>query len=268
MKYLLPVLAILTTATPIAIAEEPLKVLYLTGGGYHDYEGQRTVIETGLPARLNINIETAMVEGGIKAAELHPKTAEPEWYKGYDAILYNICNCGDSKDKKITDALVVAQKEGKTPAVLMHCTMHCQRFEESGEFPKLLGITSTHHEQHAPVTVTNIHPGHPVMKNFPTKWELAKEELYRVLDTQPEAVPLAVGISGEEKPHTVIWSHTYNGVPVIGTTLGHFTETVANDVFLDLISRSLLHVTGHLNEDGSAAEGYAPAPTPAEPTDQ
>ena len=54
-----------------------------------------------------------------------------------------------------------------------------------------------------------------------------------------------------------MWTNVYNGkTRVFSTTLGHNNDTVADDKYLDLVTRGLLWATGHLNDDGTPATGY------------
>ena len=54
-----------------------------------------------------------------------------------------------------------------------------------------------------------------------------------------------------------MWTNEYNKkTRVFATTLGHNDATVADDRYLDLVTRGLLWATGHLTDDGKPAAGY------------
>ena len=57
----------------------------------------------------------------------------------------------------------------------------------------------------------------------------------------------------------VAWTNEYgpNKTRIFSSTIGHNTETVTDDRYLKLITRAVLWSTNHLNEDGTAAAGYA-----------
>src|SRR5205807_402572 len=94
----------------------------------------------------------------------------------------------------------------------------------------------------------------------------------RVLDT---AHPLARGKqivkqrNGSEKANTfvVIWANEYGPkkTRVFSTTIGHNSATVKDPRYLDLVTRGVLWATGHLNDDGTPATGYAPQASRARP---
>ena len=56
----------------------------------------------------------------------------------------------------------------------------------------------------------------------------------------------------------VVWANEYGPkkTKIFSTSLGHNNETVADDRYLDLVSRGLLWTTGNLTEDGWAKAGY------------
>ena len=87
-------LVIALCITPLAqaeesVSEEPIKVLQIVGENHHDYENQKVIIAEGVSKRVNSTWTT-----------LHHKTKEaakeyldsPDFAKGYDVVLYNICH--------------------------------------------------------------------------------------------------------------------------------------------------------------------------------
>jgi hypothetical protein len=71
-------------SAPAAGAERkpPLKVLFLTGGGYHDYEKLAPFLTNELSRLANATFE---IKFGIDA--LH----DPKFADGYDAVFYDVC---------------------------------------------------------------------------------------------------------------------------------------------------------------------------------
>lgn len=232
-----------------ASAEEaPLKVLHVTGGGFHDYDGQQKIINETLQAAIpGIEITTAMVEGGRQAPELHPVFEKEDWYEGYDLVIYNMCNSANTNNPELVERITAPHHAG-LGAVAIHCTMHCFRPDETGKWHDFLGIESRNHEAHAPVKVTFADIDHPILKGLPETWEYERGELYRVISEGERIVPLAVGISGEEKEHTVVWTNTYGEGRVFGTTIGHYNETMLEEEFQTLLKNAVLWVAGKLEE--------------------
>jgi type 1 glutamine amidotransferase len=56
----------------------------------------------------------------------------------------------------------------------------------------------------------------------------------------------------------VAWINDYQGTRVFSTTVGHNNKTVADDRYLDLVTRGLLWACGKLDEQGVIAPGYGP----------
>lgn len=230
-------------------AVKPLKILLVTGGGYHDYKGQSKILTDGLQSRINCEV-TVNMSGNAK----HPAFAAEGWAKGYDLVIHNTCNSADTSDEAQVKIITDEHKNG-TPGAVVHCAMHCFRPNGPHEYQKFLGVVSRAHEGHHPVTITKKEK-HPVMAGFPDKWTTPKGELYRIIDVMPGVTSLAVGEAGEKKQHMCYWVHQYGKAKVFGTTIGHHNETMSEDIYLDTLARGILWATGKLGEDGKPAEGY------------
>jgi len=257
LETLIAGLVALACVLPLRAEEQPLKVLYVTGGGWHDYPAQLEILTQGLKDRIHVLITAKLVDGGMKAPARHPAYEGKDWAKGYDLVIHNTCNSADSDDPEWVENIVQAHRDGGVPAVFVHCAMHCFRPDASREWQALLGVTSRNHEAHHPVTLTPLAPDHPVMKGFPARWTTPKGELYRILEMGPGAVPLARGVAGEKQDHVCVWTHTYGQARVFATTIGHHNETMSEPVYLDLIARGSLWAAGKLGGDGKPLQGYA-----------
>lgn len=235
--------------------EPPLDVLYVSGGGYHDYETQKKIIPEGLRKRVNVNIEVSHVSGGKSARKKHKAFKQKNWSEEYDLVMYNICNSANMNNPEWVKRIVRPHKEG-LPAVFIHCAMHCFRPDKSREWQKLIGVTTTNHEGKHPITMTNLKPNHPIMTGFPDEWTTPKGELYRIKNVWENTVPLAKGVAGEKKEHTCTWINKYGKGRVFGTTIGHHNETVRKDTYLDMLGRGMLWAAGKLQDNGKPAPGY------------
>ena len=68
---------------------KPLDVLYVTGGGYHDYTRQEIILREGLSQRANITWTTwkgKKTKAGVP--ELYLKKG---WADDYDVVIHNGC---------------------------------------------------------------------------------------------------------------------------------------------------------------------------------
>ena len=265
---------------PRAQVPRPLRVLLIAGGCCHDYAAQKDVLKAGIEARIRAEVEIAYTPDKSTKA-VFPQYDAADWAAAYDVILHDECSAGVT-DRDYVKRILAAHRYG-VPAVNLHCAMHSYRW---GEFRKpvklgddnagwfeMLGIQSSGHGPKLPVEITFTDEKHPITLGM-EDWTTGNEELYNNVQVFESAHPLASGrqsvlprrksTSGrpEAKPReavaVVAWTNTYGPrkTKIFSTTIGHFTETVADDRYLDLVSRGLLWVTGHLGEDGQAEDGY------------
>lgn len=241
-------------AVPAADPPRPLEVLYITGGCCHDYDAQKALITRGLAERARIRC-TVVHEGGTSTNHRLSIYDKPDWSKGYDVVFHNEC-FADVKDPAFLEKIVSEHAKG-TPAVLMHCAMHCYR-AGNDEWFKFCGITSPGHGPHYAYTAKLLKE-HPVLAGLPREWEVPKEELYYCDKIWPTATPLVEAMSTDRNAmQTCVWTNQYGKARVFGTTIGHYAETVATPEFLGLVTRGTLWAAGKLDADGTPAEGYDP----------
>ena len=242
--------ALAFTAVSASAADEagaPIKALYVTGGGFHDYDGQTVIVQESLAAHLpSLELIVNAVPSNRDAPAIHPAFEGDDWADGYDLVIYNMCNSGRQTDDDYV-ARIVAPHHAGLPAVVIHCTMHQFRPDETGKWNAFLGIESTAHERGAPVTVTLTKPDHPALAGLPETWSYPKGELYQVISEGDNVVPLAVGVSSEEVEHTIIWTNTYGEGRVFGTTIGHANETMLEEEFQTLLKNGILWALGRLD---------------------
>jgi type 1 glutamine amidotransferase len=238
---------------PIARADEPdrpIRALLVLGGCCHDYAHQKDIISKGISERANVEW-TIAYDPDTGTKHLNPVYEKDDWSQGYDVVVHDECTA-DVKDLKVIDRILKPHREG-LPAVVLHCGMHCYR---SAGWPdkvtpwfEFTGLQTTGHGAQLPIGITFIDKESPITKNM-TDWTTIHEELYnniagKLLDT---AHPLARGTQTYKKggkdiidDDVLVWTNLYNGkTRVFATTLGHNNETVANDRYLDLITRGLL----------------------------
>ena len=233
---------------------KPLRALLVTGGCCHDYASQKKILSEGISARANVEF-TVVHEGGDSREHRVSIYEKPNWAAGYDVVVHNEC-FGAIKDDAFVEGITAPHKAG-VPAVVLHCSSHSYRAASTDEWRALVGITSRSHEKKRDLKVRTMKADHPVMKGFPEVWENPEDELYKNEKVWPDVVPLAQAYGEDtKKDHTVIWLNTYGKARVFVTTLGHENATMANPVYLDLVTRGLLWTCDKLKDDGTAAEGY------------
>jgi len=250
-----------------ASTPKPLRALLVIGGCCHDYAKQKDIIKAGLEARTRINVDVLYTEDTGTRFRF-PEYENPDWAKGYDVVIHDECTA-DVKDAALVENVVAAHRNG-VPAVNLHCAMHSYRVGifnspvEPGSpdalWFEMLGLQSSGHGPQEPIAITFTQPDHPITKGL-AGWTTGKEELYNNHTVFPTATVLANGTQGSQEA-VVAWTNHYgpNKTRVFSTTLGHNNETVADDRYLDLITRGLLWTTGKLDDAGQPAAGFqAPA---------
>jgi type 1 glutamine amidotransferase len=257
----LAALVILSPLTPAADkdkpAVKPIRVLLVIGGCCHDYAKQKDLISKGLSARANVEV-TIAYDSDTTTKHLNPVYEKADWAKDFDVIIHDECS-SDVKDEDLINRILQPHKDG-LPAVVLHCGMHCYRskgYPEMTPWFEFTGLHTNAHGKQLPIEVNFVDKENPITKGL-ADWKTVNEELYnnitgKVLDT---AHPLVRGKQGKDDT-VVVWTNTYNKkTRVFCTTLGHNNETVADDRYLDLVTRGLLWATGHLTDDGKPAPGY------------
>ncbi len=137
---------------------KPTKILYITGGGYHDYKNQVKILSEGIGKRTKIEWTTfSHVKdfSGLKE----------NWADAYDVVIHNQCWAAFKDVSKIDD-FVKKQKDAGVGVVVIHCAMHTFRSTKTKEWDKLVGVESTRHGAHFPIHVKTLKSDHPIMKGF------------------------------------------------------------------------------------------------------
>ncbi len=244
----------------IAADAKPLKVLLVVGGCCHDYSHQKDVLKAGLEKRINVEV-TIAYDPDNSTRHLNPIYESDDWAKGYDVIIHDECSA-DVKDMPTVKKILKPHLEG-VPAVVLHCGMHCYRTpgwnkaETPTPWQELLGLQSSGHRRQAPIEVTYVDTDHAITKGL-ENWTTINEELYNNFAGKllPSAHALARG-KQDNNNDVVTWTNIYNDkTRIFCTTLGHNTQTVNDDRYLDLVARGLLWSCGKLKDDGSPADGY------------
>ncbi len=260
---------------------KPLKILLVLGGCCHDYETQKMLLKVGIEERINAVVD--IEHNPDKSTEARfPIYEKDDWADGYDVVLHDECSANVTEGpyvKRILDA----HRDG-VPAVNIHCAMHSYRWgnfkepvklgDDNAGWYEMLGLQSTGHGPQSPIDITYTDASHPLTKGL-ENWTTINEELYnnvRVFDgahalasgkqiqmpRKKKGQPADPNAKGVEANAIVAWTNEYGPkkTRIFSTTIGHNNETVADARYLDLVTRGLLWVTGHLEEDGTPAEGY------------
>ncbi len=223
--------------------ETPMKILLITGGGWHDFHAQKTILTEGLGQRLRVEF-TVDDEAGTDPTAVPSRFPNPDWAAGYDLVLYNISLSRD-QTAETAQAIIDSHVKHRVPAALLHGSVHSYRFAENPNWFRFLGGRSMRHERQHPFANEVLDPDHPVMAGFPDPWRQPQGELYVIEEIFPTATPLAHAYGVEtETRHPTIWVNEFENVRVFVTTIGHHNETMAADTYLDLLARGILWAVG------------------------
>jgi uncharacterized protein len=231
-------------------APAPLKVLFITGGGYHDYNKLAPHLTTELGALVNATFD---VKFGLEV--LH----NPKFADAYDAVIYDVCD-DEAPDDTLANALQTA-KAGK-PSVLIHCAVHAfRKSPKISDWEAFCGMRSKVHDPFGPFSVTKLDSASPITRAFPADWSTAGDELYQTISINPESHQLLKAKSPKDgREHIVCWTYQYGNGRVFATTLGHDMKTAATSDYLRLLANGLLWSCGKLEADGKAVAGYGRVP--------
>ncbi len=243
----------------IGQAQEPIRALLVLGGCCHDYKTQQTLLTEGISKRANVQWKIAY-DSDKGTTHLNPVYENDDWANGFDVIVHDEC-CADVKDAKIIDRILAPHRKG-VPSVILHCGMHSYRGEgypDATPWFDFTGLASTGHGPQSPIQITFTDRDNVITKGM-EDWLTIKEELYnnsagKLHDT---AHALATGQqtfkdrNGDEVTATavVVWTNLYQEkTRVFATSLGHNNETVADERYLDLITRGLLWSVDKLDKE-------------------
>jgi type 1 glutamine amidotransferase len=248
--------SLFATAQTEPSSVEPIRVLYVTGGGYHDYRGQERIVTEGLSARANIEWTVDFEAGNSNNHQL-TRFEDPDWHQAFDAVIYNMCFAGVT-DVEYIERFTWDHYESGTAALVLHCAMHSFRDAETDQWNRLIGLESYHHErEQRPIEIQSLGQDHPAMIGFPSTWVSPRDELYIVRETYPNLTPLTLAYGEEtQRHHIVMWANQYGQARVIGTSAGHNNAVIADSVFLDFLARGLLWTVDRIQPDGRPQAGY------------
>jgi len=231
---------------------EPIKVLIVTGGCCHDYDAQTQLLIDGI--RAYANVEFDVVQEGRGTQHVHSIFKQENWTAGYDVVVHNECSADVSDD--IGRAVAKEHYDSGVGAVMIHCAFHTFRVMEGEEWRSALGATSYRHTHQKPITIVFDEPDHPILAGT-EEFVTGDEELYIIDKVFDHAVPLAIGIQGDET-YPLMFANEYGNAKVFSVTVGHNTATFEIDEFMHIVAKGVLWSSGKINDDGTAMDGYGP----------
>jgi len=262
-KILLTFLVVWSGEVQAADPVTPLRALLITGGCCHDYAAQKDILKSGIEARAHVVVDQVH-SGDTSTAPPLAIFGNADYAKGYDVVIHDECAAAIS-DPAIIAAVLAPHKKG-IPGVNLHCAMHSYRIgdpkvvaglgSERSMWFSYLGIQSSGHGPKQPLAITTVDAKHPIAIGLGwDSWTTGNEELYNNVQLMSTAMPLHRSTqtvkqkdgTQQEAMAVVTWTNDFGGTRVFNTTVGHYNETVADDRYLDLVTRGLLWSCDKLN---------------------
>jgi uncharacterized protein len=243
-------------------SDRPIRALYVTGGGFHDFEAQEKIVPPGISARTNI-VWTIDHTAGKSQTMLIPRHQTTAWADSFDVVVYNM-SFSQVVDPQWIERIAYAHRDKGVAAVILHGATHSYRRSTTTAYKELMGAVSMRHDTQREFRIERIAPDNPIVKALPKEWGPGSDELYNIDKTWPSATPLIQAWSIESEKHfPVAWTNTFGKAKVFVTTMGHTNRTMSEPAYLDLVTRGLLWTVGKLAEDGTPLAGYgAPKTSP------
>jgi type 1 glutamine amidotransferase len=239
-----------------AQAARPIRALYVTGGGFHEFVKQEAIVPPAVARQVDVTW-TIDHSAGTSTEVLIDRHKDTAWTKDVDVVLYNM-SFSHVVDVPWIERLAGAHRDSGVGAVILHGAVHSYRRSTSRAWGELMGAFSMRHDTQRPLMVEVVAKDHPIMRGVPANWVTTKEELYELERVWPGMTPLAQAHSVESKrTYPLMWTNTHGKARVFVTSLGHNTEMIADPVYLGVVTRGLLWTIGRLQDDGTPAPGYA-----------
>ena len=235
---LLATAAVAANAPAQAESPKPMKVLWCTGGGFHDYKGLQPILTKAIQKHAPVKIAFT------------PSTNPKEWAKpgfadDYDLIVL-FFSIHDVAGKPVVENIAKTIHDGK-PAVVIHGTLHSYRELKADRdaFCEAIGLTSVKHDKAQEIATKKV-SDHWIVADWPVDWKTSRDELYENVKFWPNATPLLTAYSDASKKEQVVaWINHYGKGRVFGTTLGHGSPTTDMETYHKLLANGLLWASGH-----------------------
>jgi type 1 glutamine amidotransferase len=223
-------------------ASRPLRVLVLSGGGYHEFAGNLAILLPAVAARMPL----AWTQVALKPAD----KATPSERAALDAVdlsaTFDVILDYTQGDLALSDVArdkLLAFVRGGGGLVGLHCA--ADSYPGWAGWDDLLRGRFERHPAFQAIGVAVSDAAHPVVAGLPRDWQL-KDEFYHLKDcAADDKHVLMTGTSpegGELRP--VTWVREYGQGRVVYTILGHGPETHGDPHYQQLVAQALQWAAG------------------------
>ena len=254
-------LALCAVAAPASAQQAPpIRALYVTGGGFHDFKAQEKIVPPGISARTNIvwTIDHTADTSTTMLIARHRTTA---WADSFDVVVYNM-SFSYVVDPAWIERIAHAHRDKGVAAVILHGATHSYRRSTTDAWRELMGVASMRHDTQREFRIERLAPDNPIVKALPKEWGPGSDELYNIDRTWPTMTPLvqAWSVEGEKHFPVVVDEHVRQGEGLRDDDGPQQPDDV-RPVYLDLVTRGMLWTVGKLAPDGTPVAGYGPRTT-------
>jgi len=116
-------------------AVRPIRALYVTGGGFHDFVKMQAIVPPAIAERVKVNW-TIDHTAGTSTEVLIERHRNTEWAKEFDVVLYNM-SFSFVVDVPWIERLAHAHRDSGVGAVILHGAVHSYRRSESKAWGEL-----------------------------------------------------------------------------------------------------------------------------------
>ena len=183
-RFLPAIFFAVLAATNLARAEDlkPIKVLWCTGGRFHDYKGLQPILTKAIQRHSPLAI-------AFTASTDPADWAKQGFADNYDLVVLFFSQ-HDPAGKPIVDNIAKTIHDGK-PAVVIHGTLHSYRElnHDRDAFCEAMGLTSVRHDKAQQIATKKV-SAHWIVADWPADWKTSFDELYENVKFWPGATPL------------------------------------------------------------------------------
>ena len=134
----------------------PIRALYVTGGGFHEFVKQEGILPPEIAKRAKVTW-TIDHTAGTSTEVLIERHKNTDWTKEFDVVLYNM-SFSYVVDVPWIERLAHAHRDSGVGAVILHGAVHSYRRSETRAWGELMGAFSLRHDAQRPLTEETVAP--------------------------------------------------------------------------------------------------------------
>src|SRR6187549_2094775 len=132
----------------------PIRALYVTGGGFHEFVKQETIVPPAVAQHANV-VWTIDHTAGKSTEVLIDRHKDTAWTKDFDVVLYNM-SFSNVVDVPWIERLARAHRDSGVGAVILHGAVHSYRRSTTRAWGELMGAFSMRHDSQRPLDVQTV----------------------------------------------------------------------------------------------------------------